>query len=380
MLHFALAALALNVGVSPRCPPVVAVAAPTAGEAVAHWCVSSGRSDAAVAVSPASTLEGAMADFWLCAYQLATEDGPVGRQRALTFPFWKEGAQDASLFQSVIEHIFDCAEISEFLGQSMIVAGRHPTHPTSEDEPMAPPHPIITLRSYSQKEWGDYSAENFGEADPFAQMDVPDDGIFESTQATSTDADSVIARSGAWVDGVVAKMKDDVAGMQKPVDPEGGIEYTVCRRRTAEEAYEYFWRQCGALTSANMPGQPESVFMSLPNFAPYNAGGFEAFANTLNSAITDLDLGSRAQLIFFHPQFSSTVEDKQDDEARFVEFARSSPHPSVALLRTPMVEQARAGMGSEPVSGCIATCALIEVHERLCGPEGGLCVSKYLRG
>lgn len=52
-----------------------------------------------------------------------------------------------------------------------------------------------------------------------------------------------------------------------------------------------------------------------------------------------------------------------------VDFALgSAPVPIVNLLRTPQVKRTR--QGEEVGSGYVQ--ALIEVHERICGPNGGL--------
>ena len=110
---------------APRCPPIIAQApAPTAtaGEDVARWCVSSGRPQAAIAVSAATTLSSAMADFWLCARQLSIEEGAVGRQCVLALPYLGE-AQDPRWFNQVMQHINDCSEVCEYLGQSLTAAG-----------------------------------------------------------------------------------------------------------------------------------------------------------------------------------------------------------------------------------------------------------------
>ena len=54
-------------------------------------------------------------------------------------------------------------------------------------------------------------------------------------------------------------------------------------------------------------------------------------------------------------------EDEVGRDFRSVEFARNTPHPTVGLLRTEMVERARHG---QQVSGSPATCTLIELHDQ----------------
>ena len=119
--------------------------------------------------------------------------------------------------------------------------------------------------------------------------------------------------------------------------------------------------------AAGGEGGPCATLLAAPRFAVYNAGGFEAFAYTLNTALSSLGLGEDVQLVFFHPL--ATLSD--DDTANGVEFERTSPHPMVALLRTTRVKQARTG----GFTGSLPSCTLIELHERLCGPEGGLLTS-----
>ena len=63
-----------------------------------------------------------MADFWQSARELAQEDGPKGRQRVLAFPSW-DRARDQRYFLRVLEHINDCSDVCEWLGESLLVAG-----------------------------------------------------------------------------------------------------------------------------------------------------------------------------------------------------------------------------------------------------------------
>ena len=103
-----------------------------------------------------------------------------------------------------------------------------------------------------------------------------------------------------------------------------------------------------------------------PFFADQNPSLFDFFAATLNEALTSLDLSSSVQLMFFHPNPTTTDE---DGGGKDVDFAMSPPYPIVVLLRTAQVESARQ---TRELTGSAETSALVELHERLCGPEGGL--------
>ena len=132
-----------------RMPRVAMLTSQEAGQSVAQWCIGAGREQATVAVSPASTLAGAMGDFWSVARSFATEEGQAGRQRVLAFPFLSTMA-DAQLFQHICRHIDECSELCEHLGQSMLFAGRHPASPCQEGETLAAPYPMVLLRSFEQ--------------------------------------------------------------------------------------------------------------------------------------------------------------------------------------------------------------------------------------
>lgn len=366
-----------------------------AGQAVAEWCVAAEREAAGVAVSPATSMAAAMADFWLCARDLATDGGPVGRQRVLAFPFWDASA-DPDIFRNVLEHITECGELCEWLGESLLVAGRHPTYPPADGEPQVAPFPMIVLRSYLQAEPGDFATENYGEADPFANMDVPDGDLFamddvsdgspimgEQSWVTNsgqkisggenwvrgkpTDTDAA-EQSQRWLEGVAAKVHSDLT-TDLPVPrghgADGVTTFAESRAMTGEQIYEDFWRAIASLgeTAAAEVG---ATCLCSPRFAPYNAGGYEAFGATLNEALEaeTLDLGGSVQLVFFHPELPIVDE----DVTKRVEYARRSPHPMVGIMKTPTVEEARRGSHvADPT-----TRGLIEVHERLCGPQNGL--------
>ena len=62
----------------------------------------------------------------------------------------------------MILHISDeCSEVCEYLGESLLVAGRHPTNPSNEDEPVPAPYPMILLRSYSQAAPRDFAGGRY---------------------------------------------------------------------------------------------------------------------------------------------------------------------------------------------------------------------------
>lgn len=144
--------------------------------------------------------------------------------------------------------------------------------------------------------------------------------------------------------------------------------------------YESFWASVVELTEKTEARTHAASVLVAPRFSRYNANGFEFFQESLNTALIDgvfmgedggsrcgIGLGDDVQLTFYHPAYTVT----DDDVARGVDFARASPFPMVSLLRTWMVEQARAE-GSVEVMGSTYMQALTEVHERIAGPEGGL--------
>lgn len=308
-----------------------------------------------MAVSGASTLPAAMANFWQAAYELAMEDGPVGRQRVVAFPNWSDSA-DVKFFQYLLDHISDCAEVCEYLGESLLVGGRHPLQPQTADEPQPAPCPMILLRSFSQREWGDFSQENYGEADPFAAMDIEEDGLFESArEGGAVSGKEAVEETRAWVGSLVEKIgvPEAAAG---GASFGGGLRYVLEPAATGEQVYRAFWSAAGALV-ASEPSELEASLVLSPRFAQFNAGGFEAFAATLNTALSSLNAGRDFQFIFFHPDFEVSAEDRA---VGFVD-DRISPYPTAALLRTAQVQQHRAGAAA----GSREARTLVDFHERL---------------
>ena len=91
--------------------------------------------------------------------------------------------------------------------------------------------------------------------------------------------------------------------------------------------------------------QLSTVLLITPRFALHSPGGFDVFADTLNNALTQLQLEEEVQLVFFHPQYSF-----RDGKARLgvedgaANYARRSPFPMINLLRTPQVRTAQKGV------------------------------------
>ena len=278
------------------CPPAAAASTALgddpvlAGRAVAKWCVAADRPQATVAVSSAATLAHALHDFWAVARAFAEDGGERGRQRILAFPAWSSCASDYPSFQRVLQHLQDCAEVCEYLGESLLVTGRHPSTSPTEEEPCAVPCPMLVLRSFTQKAWGDYSEENSGLKNPFATtpeskaMDADADG----DGAVASDAE-VLSSTRRWVEGIICKVKvcpfsstADRAGL-----PAGAVTYPITHATTAEEVYEEFWAQVLELAATD-ERQISTVLLITPRFALHSPGGYDVFADTLNNALEQL--------------------------------------------------------------------------------------------
>jgi hypothetical protein len=305
-----------------------------------------------------------MRDFWNAAHSFGGEGGTPGRQLVVAFPQWRE-AEDATTFKEVVEHIDSCADICEFLGESLLVAGRHPTSPPTADEPQPPRVPLILLRSFRQEPWGDYSDENFGEDDPFADMPdgLYDEEVVEVEQLTD---ETCVSRTMEWVSAVSADMGLAPSDDAPVLDPYlAGVSYPITHARTGEEMYASFWAAACELGRTDARTHACTLLIA-PNFSRYNANGFEFLAYTLNEVLpAPLNLGEDVQLVFYHPQHTLTDEDR---ERRVTVALGTAPLPSICLLRTAQVAQTRQRLQV----GSHYTRALIEVHERVCGPEGGL--------
>jgi len=297
------------------------------GRIVAEWCVGDEREEAVVAISAATELASAMRDFWRTVHTFARAEGPVGRQLVLAFPRWPAAA-DRSFYQRVLQHIQECSEVCEYLGNSMTIAGRHPAAmPEATGGPASPrlPCPVILLRSYAQPELNAYEDAQSG--------------------AVATDAE-VLAATRAWVEAVIVKMKvcpfsstADRAGL-----PAGGVSYPLTHASTGEEIYEQFWEQVLKLARTDERAL-STVLLVTPRFALHSPGGFDVFADTLNGALTQLNLEESVQLVFFHPGFVfRDGKDRAGVEDGAANFARRSPYPMINLLRTPQVRKAQKGL------------------------------------
>ena len=130
---------------------------------------------------------------------LAHEDGERGRQRVLALPCW-EGGEDIQLFQQLLQHIMSCSEICEYIGDSMLVAGRHPSAATSDDEPESAPCPVLVLRAFTQAQW----SSGDDEYDPYA--DVAADETDSGPQLKESDGE-VLQQIRDWVTGIIVDMK-----------------------------------------------------------------------------------------------------------------------------------------------------------------------------
>lgn len=333
-----------------RHPRPVAVAAPpavdacaAAGRRVAAWAVAAGREGATVAVSPAADVPGVLRDFWMCARGFALEDGPTGRQRIIALPNWADGAAEPALFRELLRHISTCAEVCEYVGESLLVAGRHPAADPTDDEPESAPCPMLLLRAFSQTGWGDYSDENNGEEDPFAKFsDEAMDGVPDGTGAPD---EEVLEQTRKWVEGIIVDMKvcpfsstADKAGM-----PIGRVSYPISHATCGEQVYQAFWDQVLQLFATDEKSL-STVLLLTPRFALYSAGGFDALADTLNEALSTLRVERDIQLVFFHPEYTFRDGKERLGGDGAANFARRSPFPMINLLRTPQVRAAQKGL------------------------------------
>jgi len=282
-----------------------------------------------------------MRDFWLSVRNFANEPGPRGRQRVIAFPMWADSF-DARLFQKVLQHINDCSEVCEYLGESMLVAGRHPSTKPHEDEPVAVPCPMILLKSFQARELTEYEKE-YGEPDPFAAL--PSEAMDGIAAMTASD-DDIMTQTRSGVEAIICKMKvcpfsstADIAGI-----PAGGVSYPLTHASTGEEVYEQFWRQVLELQATD-ERTLSTVLLITPRFAMFSAGGFDQFADSLNEALTSLRLEDQVQLVFFHPGYTfRDGKDRLGVDDGAANFARRSPYPMINLLRTPQVRKAQKGV------------------------------------
>ena len=234
-----------------------------AAAATAQWAVSSGRADATIAVSAAPTLAGAMKDFWGVARSFAQEAGPRGRQRVLALPAL-EAAADARFFAKLMQHIASCAALCEYVGESLLIAGRHPDSMPREGEPQPAPCALILLRSYAEGGGGGGGGGGVDETSPYAHLD--DAVVQPSATATAAESDAEVDRlTREWVEAVIVKMKvcpfsssADRAGL-----PIGGVTYPLTRAAHAEAVYEAFWGQVRPPERAIEPVAPPTLLSSL---------------------------------------------------------------------------------------------------------------------
>ena len=222
--------------VPPRCSRLVASAVDLneAGRQVAEWCVSAGRGQATVAVSGAASLSGVLKDFWFISRSFAVEDGPTGRQCILALPAWEDG-KDSKLFAGVLNHLNECTEVCEYLGSSLMVAGRHPNGRPGEDESQAAPCPMLLLRSFRQPRPSESASED-SEYDPYAGVT---EDVAEQVSGDVPSDEQMLSETRAWVEAVICKMK--VCPFSSTADragiPVGGVTYPItCGTSSVEVA------------------------------------------------------------------------------------------------------------------------------------------------
>mmetsp|Transcript_135706 Transcript_135706/g.247463 ORF Transcript_135706/g.247463 Transcript_135706/m.247463 type:complete len:471 (-) Transcript_135706:131-1543(-) len=322
--------------------PGVAEPLASIGKSVAKWCMSSDRAEATIAVSSGTTTAHVLRDFYKMARRFAEEDVPRGSVRIMAFPRWDEAMKDHRLFDRTVEHITQCSDICEYLGESMLLAGRHPLMKASASEPTKPPCPILILRSFTQKGTTDWSEENPDEDDPFGNL--PDEPMFQQEETTESD-EEILAQTKKWVEAVIVKMKvcpfsntADKAGI-----PIGGVSYPITRAFTAEEIYENFWTQVLELRATNEVSMA-TVLLLTPNFMYHAPGGYDALADTLNSGLSLLGFEKEVQLVFFHPEYTFRDGTDRVGDGAAANYARRSPFPMINLLRTPQVREAQKGI------------------------------------
>lgn len=279
-------------------------------------------------------------DFWYVAR--AVGEAGVAGQRVVAFPQWAEAASDPRKFQAVLNHIGICSETCEYLGESLMCSGRHP-QAQADDEPAAP-YPMLLLRSFTKPE----SLPDGMDADElpwFYSDDDDDDPIgnlgLESDEPVGPPAndEEVLRATYEWVDAVIVHMKvcPFSSSTFKAGMPIGTVGYPLSRATTTEELYQAFWQEVENLRLVD-ERELATVLLVAPEFALHSAGGFDAFSDTLNNALSTLGFEEHIQLVFFHPDY--TFRDGQnrfgsESEGSAANFARRSPYPMVNLLRTP---------------------------------------------
>ena len=277
-------------------------------------------------------MAGVLHDFWYTARTFGGEGGKPGRQRLLAFPAW-QGEDNAQAFHELIQHIESCTDLCEHLGESLMVSGRHPTAPPSEDEPVATPAPMIIFRSFRQREWKDFATDNYGVSDPFAELGAEADADInegESVGGLDMSNEECVSRTCAFVHQV----GEQIGVLPPEVAPStADVAYPLTHASTGEAMYEQFWSAALELVASDERSHACTLLLA-PRFSRYNANGFEFWAGTLNSALEDLDLASDLQLVFYHPEASDA------SAARCVRGARRAW--STACV---------SGCGSDPLRG-----------------------------
>mmetsp|Transcript_42409 Transcript_42409/g.141042 ORF Transcript_42409/g.141042 Transcript_42409/m.141042 type:complete len:411 (-) Transcript_42409:327-1559(-) len=308
---------------------------------VARWCVANGQSDAAVVVSGATGLAEAMRDFWYVTHSIGTASD-AAPLTALAFPAWSAAA-DGSLFERVFQHVGSCSQLSDFLGDDVLCLARHPT---ASDSP--PLYPTMLLQRRAQSGFSSLSSEEdeyFGGVDPFAELEARLALDAPPPPPPASD-EQVLATTHAWVKAVIVDMK--VCPFSHSVDkaglPQGGVTYPITRASSVEQLYQAFWEQVGELDRVD-EREVATVLLLAPEFTSGSAEGFDAFADSLNEALTSLKLEEKLQLVFFHPGFAfRDGKERMGGEGAAANFARRSPVPMINLLRTPQVRAAQKGI------------------------------------
>ena len=143
------------------------------------------------------------------------------------------------------------------MGESLMVAGRHPMATPPQDEPEPAPCPMLVLRAFTQSgaasdshasadaassAYDPYAST--GQYDPYAALDAEESTSAGQAMPTVSDEEVMLA-TRRWVEAIIVKMKvcpfsstADKAGM-----PIGSVTYPITHGSNGEAVYAAFWGQ-----------------------------------------------------------------------------------------------------------------------------------------
>ena len=152
----------------------------------------------------------------------------------------------------------------------------------------------------------------------------------------SSDDDTVIAATRAWVDKAVIGL--NLCPFAKSVQVRGQVRYVVSRAATPEALYDELCREIDLLAKCDAQ-ETDTTLLIHPDMLQ-DFGDYNDFLDAADAAVEELGVEGQIQVASFHPayQFAGTAADDISN------CTNRSPYPMLHLLREESIARAVAAI------------------------------------